>query len=73
MGSVGRVHHIHRSLPGLLCPTGEPVSVGQTSGEVPEDLPPDQGPLLVPLETWAVWFADAPGAVGQADQLGGAG
>jgi hypothetical protein len=29
---------------------GEPVEVGQASGEEPEDLPPDEGPLLVPLE-----------------------
>jgi hypothetical protein len=34
----------------LLMPTSEPVNVGQASGEEPEDMHHDKGPLLVPLE-----------------------
>jgi hypothetical protein len=48
-------------------PTGEPVGVGQASGEEPEDLSPDDGPLLVPLEG-AGRLDDAPIADRQADQ-----
>jgi hypothetical protein len=50
----------------LLMPTGESVSVGQANTEEPEDLPPDEGPLLVPLER-AGMLADAPVAERQAD------
>jgi hypothetical protein len=54
----------------LLMPTGEPVRVGQASGEEPEGLPPDDVPRLVPLDGTGR-PADAPvAAEGQADQLG---
>jgi hypothetical protein len=49
-------------------PTGELVGVGQASGREPEDLPPDEGPLLVPLEG-AGRLADAPVAEGHSDNL----
>jgi hypothetical protein len=48
-------------------PTSEPLRVGQASEEELEDLPPDEGPLLVPLEG-AGRLADAPLAEVQADQ-----
>jgi hypothetical protein len=31
-------------------PMGEPVGVEQASGEEPEDLPPDESLLLLPIE-----------------------
>jgi hypothetical protein len=40
-------------------PTGEPVREGQASGKEPEDLPPNEGPVLVPLK-WAGRLANSP-------------
>jgi hypothetical protein len=64
---MGRAHQPSFKPVSLLMPTGETVSVGQAGEKAPEILPPDEGPLLVPLEG-AGRRAAAPIAERHADQ-----